>query len=146
MSTALRSLHWPAVAGATFFYYFLAVPWFAPFAFGPAWLTAVGPGGDDAAAYVVPLIGAVAATVAVAVLQRRLGIQGVAEGVRLGLVVALCFSATAVATDAAAPNQAKPLTFFFIVGGYHLVGLTVASAVLARFRGGRDERREQRPV
>ncbi|MBL8953080.1 MAG: DUF1761 domain-containing protein [Myxococcaceae bacterium] len=127
MSTTLRSLSWPAVIAATFLYYLLAVPWFAPFAFGPLWREAVGAGGDGAAAYVVPLVGAVAGTLAMAVLPQRVG-------AKLGLLAALCFSLCAVATDAVAPNQARPVAFFIVVGGYHLVGLTLVSVVLARFR------------
>lgn len=132
MWQTLRSLNWLAVAAAVLIYYLLAIPWFAPFAFGPAWREAVGSAGDGLAAYVVPLVGSIAATVAMAVLLKLTG-----GGVRHGVLVALCFSVTAVATDAVAPNQARPLVFFAIVGGYHLVGLTAVSAVLARFRPGR---------
>lgn len=137
MWTAIRSLNGFAVTGAVLLYYLLAIPWFAPFAFGPAWREAIGlahlPEVNSASAYGVPLVGTFSATVAMAMLVRLIGIERVAQGVRLGVTLALCFSVAAVAIDAVAPHQPRPLAYFLIVGGYHLVGLTAASAIVTRF-------------
>lgn len=135
----LRSLRWVVVLPAALVYYLLAIPWFAPFAFGPAWRAATGrPGVPDvsgADAYLVPLAGTLSATIATAMLLRLTRAEGVSAGLRVGLFVAVCYSLAAVGIDAVAPNQPQPLTYFIIVGGYHLVGSTMATALIARFRG-----------
>jgi len=135
MTTPLR-LNWFAVLGAALLHYFLAVPWFA--LLGPAWREAIGlahvPETNSVAAYVVPLVGAFLGTVALALLLAALRIERVTTGALFGAAMALGFSLTAVANDAVAPHQPRPLAFFLIVGGYHLLGLMLSAAVLARAR------------
>lgn len=134
MTTPLR-LNWFAVLGAALVHYLLAVPWFA--LLGAAWREAVGlsavPETNSVAAYVVPLVGSFTATLAMGLLLSALRIERVRTGALLGAGLAASFVLTAVATDAVAPHQPHPLAFFLIVGGYHLLGLTLSAGILARF-------------
>ncbi|MFN0064346.1 MAG: DUF1761 domain-containing protein [Myxococcaceae bacterium] len=139
MAQAIRSLNWFAVTGASLFYFMFGAVWYAPFAFGPMWRSAIGlshvPEINTPQVFIVPLASAFSATLATATLVKKLGLVGVTQGVRLGVFVALCYSVAAVATDAVAPHQPKPLAYVLIVGGYHLAGLTGVSALVTRFRG-----------
>lgn len=139
MTQTLRSLNWFAILGASLAYFMLGAVWYAPFAFGPLWRTAIGlshvPEINTPQVFIVPLASAFTATLATATLVKALRLERVTQGAQLGAFVALCYSIAAVATDAVAPHQPHPLAYVLIVGGYHLTGLVSVAAFVTRFRG-----------
>ncbi|MFN0061579.1 MAG: DUF1761 domain-containing protein [Myxococcaceae bacterium] len=139
MTRTLRSLNWFAVFGGTLGYFMLGALWYAPFAFGKFWRAAIGlahvPEVNTPEVFIVPFAAAFTATLATAVLVKRLRLERLSQGIQLGGCVALCYSVAAVATDAVAPHQPSPLAYALIVGGYHLTGLVGVSALVTRFRG-----------
>jgi hypothetical protein len=132
----LDDLNWLAVVVATAVYYLLAAPWFADPLFGPAWRQSIG--WDKRAGerlglgyYVGPLLTCLIAVIAVAMLSEATGSHSLAEGLVLGLVVAVGVAgAVLFVTGALDPQRPKPIVWFAITGGYHLIGLVTASLLI----------------
>jgi hypothetical protein len=56
----------------------------------------------------------------------------VAEGIVLGLVAGVGISgAVLLVTGVFDPKKPEPMTWFGVTGGYHLVGLVIASVIVA---------------
>ena len=129
------SLHWPAILLAAAVYSLLGIPWFSPATLGSVWEQAIGfhrPDGWEPGAllYLGPLAASLAASVSTAMLARATGSVTVADGVRLGLVVAVGYSVAVAGVDAISPSHPEPLTLLLITGSYHLVGLTAVAAIV----------------
>jgi Protein of unknown function (DUF1761) len=130
-------LNWLAVVVATVAYYVLAGPWYADALFGPAWRQSIGwskRAGERLGPryYVGPLVTCLIAVVAVAMLAEATGSDSFAEGVVLGLVVAVgVVGAVLFVTGALDPQRPRPIVWFAITGGYHLIGLVMASLLVA---------------
>lgn len=135
---ALGDLNWLAVIVTAVAYFALGAIWFAPPVFGKAWMASSGtatPGeGQRAGAtfYVVPLLTCFVSTVATAIIAISTGTDTVAEGIMLGLVVGIGY-AVALAVLGGIFDATKPqaMTAATISAGYHLVGLVIASVILA---------------
>jgi hypothetical protein len=133
----LGDVNWLAVVVAAAFYYGLAAPWFADPLFGPAWRESIGwekaegerlgPG-----YYIGPLLTCLVAVVAVAMLSEASGSNSFAEGLVLGLVVAVGITCSVLfVTGALDPARPRPMVWFAITGGYHVIGLVAASLLVA---------------
>lgn len=135
---ALGDLNWLAVIVAAIAYFALGAIWFAPPVFGKAWIASNGgqtpQEGQRPSAkfYVVPLLTCFVSTVATAMIALSSSTDTVAEGIMLGLVVGIGFAA-ALAVLGAVFDTTKPqaTTAAMISAGYHLVGLLIASVILA---------------
>jgi Protein of unknown function (DUF1761) len=134
---AVDDLNWLAVVVAAAVYYVLAGPWFADPLFGPAWRQSIGwdkrPGERLGPGYYVgPLLTCLIAVIAVAMLSEATGSDSFAEGLVLGLVVAVGIACSVLfVTGALDPQRPRPIVWFAITGGYHLIGLVIASLLIA---------------
>jgi Protein of unknown function (DUF1761) len=133
----LDDLNWLAVVVAAAAYYVLAGPWFSDQLFGPVWRRSIGwekQAGErlGPAYYVGPLITCLISVIAVAMLSEATGSDSFAEGLVLGLVVAVGVAcAVLFVTGALDPQRPRPIVWFAITAGYHLIGLVIASLLIA---------------
>ena len=135
MLDALVDLSWFAVAVATLAYYVLGALWFTPL-FGRAWDESIGrtrSKGDrfPASSYLVPLVSSLMVTVTMAALLSAAPPATRADALGLGLVVGLGVAVAVSVTNALTPHTPHPFRLGFITGGYHLVGIVLATWVLA---------------
>jgi hypothetical protein len=133
----LEDLNWLAVLVATAIYYGLAAPWFADPVFGPAWRQSIGwerQAGERLGPryYLGPLLTCLVAVIAVAMLSEATGSNSLAEGLVLGLVVAVGITCPVLlVTGALDPKRPRPIVWFAITGGYHIIGLVTTAVLIA---------------
>lgn len=133
----LGDLNWLAVLVAAVVYFALGGLWFTPAVFGNTWAKSMGwdsageqkPGPE---LYIGPAITCLVATIAVAMLAAATQTNTFAEGIVLGLVTGVGLVGAALfVTGYFDPKKPQPMVWFAISGGYHLVGLLLASVILA---------------
>ena len=133
----LGDLNWLAVIVATIVYFALGGVWFANAVLGKAWQRAGGfeipadqrPG---PAYFIGPFITCLITTIAVAMLAKASGTDTVGEGIVLGLVTGVGIATAVLAVGGLFdPQKANPRTWVAISAGYHVVGLLIASVILA---------------
>jgi Protein of unknown function (DUF1761) len=133
----LGDLNWLAVIVAAVAYFAFGAVWFAQGVLGKAWQRSSGfeiPEGERPGPefYIGPLITCLVATIAVAMLAEATGSNTLAEGIVPGLVAGVGISgAVLFVTGVFDPKKPEPLTWFGVAGGYHLVGLVIASAIVS---------------
>ncbi|TWP46734.1 DUF1761 domain-containing protein [Lentzea tibetensis] len=136
----LGDLNWFAVIVAGIVYFGLGGLWYAEFAFGKAWQKAMGwdgasGGGTGPAVYAVPLATCFVATLATALIAQATGTDTIGEAIVLAIVVGIGISAAVLFVtglfDATKPSG---MTTVAISGGYHFVGLLLASVILSLWR------------
>lgn len=133
---ALGDLNWLAVIVAALAYFLIGGAWYAPPVFGKAWQRSLGmegpPASAGAAIYVGPLVTCLIATIAVAIIAQSSGTDTFGEGIVLGLVTGVGIAGAVLAvTGLFDVKKPGPATWFAITAGYHLVGLLVASVIVA---------------
>jgi Protein of unknown function (DUF1761) len=134
---ALGELNWLAVIAAAIAYFAVGSIWYAPPVFGNVWMRAAGiqpPAegqGPNPIVFVAPLVTGLVASIATGMLALVTGTDTVGEGIALGVTVAIGYSIGVAALAAAFEKKPETATWFWITAGYHLVGLTVASIILA---------------
>jgi hypothetical protein len=133
----LGDLNWLAVIVSGLAYYALGAVWFTPATFGKAWQRSIGwemsaeqrPG---ASFYIGPLITCLIAAIALGMLAEATGSDTFGEGLVLGLVAGLGIAGTVLfVTGVFDPKKPEPMTWVAISGGYHLVGMVIASIILS---------------
>ncbi|WP_164863689.1 DUF1761 domain-containing protein [Agromyces sp. LHK192] len=140
ISDGLVGIHWWATLLAALAYFVLGAIWFTPL-FGRQWDRSIGVdrrttgGRYPLPYYVVPLVGALVGALMVAVLIGACSAEGAIEGLLLGLAVGVAVAA-ATLTNALTPHTPKPYLLAAVTGGYHLVGLTGAGAIIGAFATG----------
>lgn len=137
--SVLGDLNWLAVVVATIAYFALGMVWYAEYAFGRAWQRASGqdlspPENTSAAAYAIPLLTCFVITLATAMIGNAAGTDNIMEGVLLGLVVGVGIALPVrMVTGSYDMTKPAPVTFAAIGAGYHVVGLTLAGAILGQW-------------
>jgi hypothetical protein len=132
----LGDLNWFAVIVSTIAYFALGALWYAEFAFGKAWQRAAGwdlnpPDNAGAGIYAVPLVTCFAATLATAMIAAASGTDNIMEGILLGIIVGVGVALPVMfVTGTYDMTKPAPMTFAVIGAGYHIVGLTLAGAIL----------------
>lgn len=134
----LGDLNWLAVIVAAVVYYALGAVWYARFAFGDIWMDSIGwkPDPDSGpqmstANIVLPIVGFLVTAIALGMLAASTGTDTFAEGIVLGLVAGVGVGTMiTLVTAAYDPVSPKPVTWFLVTGGYHLVGIIIASAII----------------
>jgi hypothetical protein len=138
MPIDLGSVNWLAVVIATAVYFALGAVWFAPTTpIGRAWMKAAAyesPTSGTASTnlfYVIPAVTCLVMVIALALLAAAVGVEGVGEGLTLGLVVGIGFAVPLLLTTAAFEFQKpQPFTWGLIDASYHAVGLAIAGAII----------------
>lgn len=142
MTFDLGAINWLAVIVATVVYFLLGAVWFAPQTpIGRAWVSASGyqsPTSGVASSnlfYLSPVITSFVAVVATALLAQATGVDTLADGIVLGLVVGLGYAATIV-LSVATFEFSKPRQWIWGVvdASYHVIGLLVTAVILALWR------------
>jgi hypothetical protein len=134
----LGDLNWLAVAVAAIAYFAIGAGWYAPPVFGRIWMEAGGlpmperGSRPSAAIYVTPLVGSILSAGALGLLGSVTGTDSFAEGIALGLVVAIGFAVPiALVTAQFESQKPKPMVWGAVNAGYHVVGNLVAAIVIA---------------
>lgn len=135
----LGDLNWLAVLVATVAYFGLGIIWYAEHAFGRAYQHASGqdlspPEKVNAAVYAIPLLTCFVLTLVTAMIGRASSTDTIMEGLLLGLVVGAGIALPVrMVTGAYDMTKPAPITFAAIGAGYHIVGLTLAGAILGQW-------------
>lgn len=138
MSIDLGSVNWLAVVIGTLVYFALGALWFAPVTpIGRAWMKAAAyesPTSGTSSTnlfYVIPLVTCLVMVTALALLAAAIGVEGIGEGITLGLVAGIGLAVPLLFTTAAFEfAKPQPFTWGLIDASYHAVGLTIAGAVI----------------
>lgn len=135
----LGDLNWIAVIVAAVAYYLLGAIWYARQVLGNIWMDSIGwkPDPDSGpqmstATMVLPILVFLVTAVALGMLAAATDTDTFGEGIVLGLVAGVGIAAAITAVTAVYdPVSPKPTTWFLVTGGYHLLGVLIASVILA---------------
>ena len=127
-------MNYLATLGAGIAYFVLGGLWFTPL-FGRAWDSAVGftrphKWRPSLPYYLGPLVGCQVVAMAIAVLLNISKASTLAQSLQVGVVVGLGVSATVTAVNAISPNVPRPALYAVVVGGYHLIGALLCTAII----------------
>lgn len=134
----LGEVNWLAVIVGALAYFMLGALWYSPVFLGKPWMRATGMEmpesgeGPGPAIYIAPLIGYIISAVATAMLAEATRSTTISEGLVLGLVVWVGYSAVLAGVTAVfSPQLRSPSTWFWITASYNLVGLLIVGALVA---------------
>jgi hypothetical protein len=138
VSIDLGSVNWLAVVIGTGVYFALGALWFAPVTpIGRAWMKAAAyesPSSGTSSTnlfYIIPLVTCLVMVTALALLAAAIGVEGIGEGITLGLVAGIGLAVPLLLTTAAFEFQKpQPFTWGLIDASYHAIGLTIAGAII----------------
>ena len=132
----LSNIHWLHVLVATLAYFALGSVWYSPVLFVKKWIKAANINIDNPDAkkgmgflfggsFVLMFI----TSTGLAFLQQVLPAIDFIGGIKLGLLVSVALVSTSISVNYLYTK--KPLALFLIDNGYHIVGITIASAIIA---------------
>jgi len=128
--------NWLAVLVVTVLGFVLGGLWYSPLLFGNRWLSAIGKNASDlgspAPAMSLTFFMALTTAIVLAFLVHGLGIDTLAEGMILGLLVGVGITGAAMASDYAFCRW--PMELFLIQAGYRVAYTVLSSAILAVWR------------
>ena len=135
MDTELfTQINWLAVLAAGVAYFLLGAIWYS-LLFKNAWIRASGVNPNDpnmktgvAGIMFTSLVLMIIASIGLALLLTKIPSAGWMTGLKLGLVVGICFSATGISISYL--YEKKPFGLHLINGLYHIVGCAIAGIVL----------------
>ena len=80
---------------------------------------------------VLPILAFLITAIALGMLAAATGTDTFGEGIVLGLILGVGVATMiTLVTAAYDPISPKPVTWFLVTGGYHLVGIVIASAII----------------
>lgn len=124
-------LNWLAIFTATAIAFALGGIWYGPL-LGKAWMDAIGKTADEIepspAPFIISAFTAFLTSLVLAALIKSLGMEGLLDGVILGLVTGVGFIAAAMASDSAFCGWG--LKLFCIQAGYRVTYSVLMGAVL----------------
>jgi hypothetical protein len=132
----LADLNWLAVAVAALAYFAFGGLWFSTVVFGRQWQQALDwkPAEGERVGikyYIGPLITCLVTTLATAMLAKATDTDTFGEAIVLGLVLGVGVAgAVLFVTGYFDPKKPRPMTWFGITAGYHLIGILIAAVVL----------------
>jgi hypothetical protein len=132
----LSNIHWLHVLVAALAYFALGSVWYSPVLFVKKWIKAANINIDNPDAkkgmgflfggsFVLMFI----ISTGLAVLQQVLPAIDFVGGIKLGLLVSVTLVATSISVNYLYTK--KTLALFLIDNGYHIAGMTIASAIIA---------------
>jgi hypothetical protein len=136
MNSALFSnINWLAVLVGGLAYFMLGAIWYSAL-FKNAWIRLSGVNMNDpnakkgvAQIMLASLVLMIAASVGMAILIARIGSSGWMTGLKIGLIVGLCFSFTAISISYL--YEKRPLGLHLINGLYSTIGCVLAGIIIA---------------
>jgi Protein of unknown function (DUF1761) len=136
MNSALFSdINWLAVLAGGLAYFFLGAVWYS-FIFKNAWIKASGinmndPGAKTGVAQTMlaSLVLMIIASIGLGILITRIGSSGWMTGCKIGLLVGICFSATAISISYL--YEKKPAALHLINGLYNIAGCVISGIIIA---------------
>ncbi len=133
MPSVLSHIDWLAVLVGGMAYFILGMLWYTML-FGKAWIRLTGINANDpnmkkgaGGIFLMSLILMLVASFGIGVLLAYLQPHNIMLGVKLGLLVGVCFSATAISISYL--YERKPFGLHLINGGYNVVGCVVVGEV-----------------
>jgi hypothetical protein len=133
----LSDLNWLAVIVAGIAYFAVGAIWYAPPVFGNAWQRSTGLGMPEGERpgpqyYYGPFLTCLLAAIAVGMIAKATGSDGVGDGIVLGLVAGIGIAGAVLAvTGLFDTKKPDPKVSTAISIGYHLVGLVVAGVIVS---------------
>jgi Protein of unknown function (DUF1761) len=134
----LGDLNWLAVIVGTIAYFMLGALWYSPVFLGKPWMRAVGMDqsemeqGPGPSVYIAPLVGYFISAVATGMIAAATGSTTVGDGLVLGLVVGIGYSAVVAGLTATfSPKMPEPMTWFWITASYNLLGLLIVAVLVS---------------
>ncbi len=132
----LEHISWLHILVAALAYFALGSVWYSPVLFAKKWLQLInvdmtnpdakkGMAAMFAGSFVLMFI----TSFGLAILMQILPAIDAIGGIKLSLLIGICFSTTAVSINYIYTK--KPLLLYVIDCGYHIVGITIAGAILA---------------
>jgi hypothetical protein len=139
MGTQIFSvINWLAVLVSALAYFFIGAIWYS-FLFRNAWIKAAGVNMNDPNAkkgvggiMTFSFILIAITTLGIALFVTRMGASEWMAGAKIGLVIGVCFCATAICNSYL--YEKRPLALHIINSGYNIVGCLVAGIILALWK------------
>jgi hypothetical protein len=136
MDTAIFSnMNWLAVLAGGLAYFALGAVWYS-FIFKNAWIKASGVNVNDpdakkgmAQTMLASLVLMIIASIGLGILITRIGSAGWMTGCKTGLLVGVCFSATAICISYL--YEKRPMALHLINGFYNIFGCVIAGIIIA---------------
>ncbi|HEY6504648.1 MAG TPA: DUF1761 domain-containing protein [Chitinophagaceae bacterium] len=136
MNSAIFSdLNWLAVLAGGLGYFVLGAIWYS-FLFQKAWIKHSGVNVNDpkmktgmAQTMLSSLVLMIIASIGIGILITRIGSSGWMTGLKIGLLVGLCFSATAISISYL--YEKRPMALHLINGLYSTCGCAIAGIIIA---------------
>ena len=129
------NLHWLSILAGAAAYFILGAIWYSPVLFATPWAKLVNLNMDDPDAkkgmpmlFLGSFVLMLAASTGLGILLQLLPYGGVLQAAKLGLLVSVCFSATACSINYLYTR--KPITLYAIDCGYHIIGTVLAAVVI----------------
>ncbi|HEX8099473.1 MAG TPA: DUF1761 domain-containing protein [Actinomycetota bacterium] len=135
--SVLGDLNWLAVIVATLVYFAVGALWFSEVAFAKPWRRSLGiqapPGQRPSMGILVaPLVQAFVSVIAVAMLAKATGTDTIGEALVLWIVSGVAIAGALIAVTAVFETTKPDRTAWaLIAGGYHLVGLLIATVIVS---------------
>ncbi len=131
----LANLNWLAILAGAAAYFVLGALWYSPVLFANPWARMVGLKFDDPDAkkgmpllFIGSFVLMFIASWCLALLLQLLPGAGTMQAAKLGMLVSVCFSFTAMAISYLYTR--KPAALYAIDGGYHILGTVLAAVVI----------------
>ena len=139
MNEMFSHINWLHVLVAAVAYWALGAVWYSPAMFAKKWQGYVGMDmtSPDAKkgmgqAMIISFILMLVCSIGIGLIAERMDLHGAVSGLKWGLLLGLCFSATAVHISYL--YEKRPLGLHLINGLYNVVGCVVAAVIICAWR------------
>lgn len=134
-NSLLSNLHWLAILAGAAAYWLLGAVWYSPLLFANSWVKMVNLKMDDPEArkgmpllFLGSFVLMFVASTGLGILMQALGVTDAIHAAKLGLLLSVCFSFTAMGVSYLYTR--KPAGLYAIDGGYHIIGTVLAAVVI----------------
>jgi len=132
----LSNINWLHTLVAALAYFALGSIWYSPVLFAKKWMTLVNVNFNDpsikknmAITFLTSFVLMFINSIGLSILMQILPAIDAIGGIKLGLLIGVCFSTTAVSINYLYTQ--KPFLLYVIDCAYHITGITIAGAILA---------------
>lgn len=139
LNEVVSNIKWLHVLVAALAYFIVGAIWYSPLLFSKKWAEAAGIQLDDSAnkadmpmMMITSFVMMFIACVGLDILIQRLPAIDAMGGLKLGILVGICFAVTSIATSYV--YQRKPRILTSIDGLYHVIGISLSAMILAGWK------------